>query len=134
MDVLAGAGKCPVRAANSNGMNANEKKMKVLADALEILAGVLRDVASSSIPASPEAAAAGLPDEGMKYARAATLAKRYDYANEQGIIPILKRGVEEKAIRKLGGPGPNGERGPVAVFRVEDVDAYMEKTRGGRKA
>lgn len=36
--------------------------MSTLADTLEAIAGVLRELASAPVPASPEAAAAGLPD------------------------------------------------------------------------
>lgn len=45
--------------------------MTTLADALEVIAGVLRELASSPVPASPEAAAAGLPDSDEAQAIAA---------------------------------------------------------------
>jgi len=113
-------------------MNKNKTTMTTLADALESLAGVLRELESAPPPpSSPESASVGLPDSvGVKYARVATLARRYDFTTVQGILPILKKGVDEGAIRKLGGRGANGERGAVALFNVEDVDAYFEKIRG----
>lgn len=52
-------------------MNTNSKTMSALADALEVIAGVLRGIASSPVPASPEAAAAGLPDSDEAQAIAA---------------------------------------------------------------
>lgn len=112
----------------------NEKTLKSLADALETIAKVLKEVASSPVPSSPEAAASGLPhgDE-MKWARASTLARRYDFTSEQGIIPILQRGVQVGDINRLGGPKSDGTRGPVMVFNVSDVDAYMLKTRGWKR-
>lgn len=107
--------------------------MKSLADALEILAGVLRDVASSPVPVSPEAAAVGLPDVSMKYARASTLAKMYDMC-PRNMDYILARGVMAGKIRKLGGKNPDGTRGEVTTYHVADVEAYMIETRGGREA
>lgn len=115
-------------------MNVHEKTLKSLADALETIAKVLKEIASSPVPSSPEAAASGLPDGSeMEWARASTLARRYDFANEKGIIPILYRGVKEKAIKKLGGQNPDGTRGAVTVFNVSDVAAYMWKTRGEKE-
>lgn len=109
--------------------------MTSLASALETLAGVLRELDSTPPPRSPESAAVGLSvHEETKYARLATLARRYDFKTVQGIIPVLERGVREGAIRKLGGPSPDGKRGAVARFHVGDVDAYFEKIRGGHAA
>lgn len=45
--------------------------MATLADALEAIAGALRALANSTIPSSPEAAAAGLPDSDEAQAIAA---------------------------------------------------------------
>ena len=43
-------------------MSTNEKTLKSLADALETIARVLNEAASSPAPSSPEAASVGLPD------------------------------------------------------------------------
>ena len=52
-------------------MSTNEKTLKSLAEALETIARVLKEAASSPVPSSPEAASVGLPDSDEAQAIAA---------------------------------------------------------------
>lgn len=105
-------GETSIRAANFNNAM-NEKKIMSLADALEVIAGVLREIASSPVPASPEAAAAGLPDSDEAQAIAAFRGKvvvtldDVRYMTGWGRDRILAL-IQEGSIEALPGTGSAG--------------------------
>ncbi len=112
-----------------------KRALDAQADTIKTLSQALDELTKNPALESPEKAPTHSSDaEEMKYARASTLAKRFNFKTEQGIIPILQRGVKEGAIKKLGGPGNSKNRGAITTFLVSDVDAYMEKTRGIQKS
>ncbi|GLU92043.1 hypothetical protein Amuc01_04870 [Akkermansia muciniphila] len=112
-----------------------KRALDAQADTIKTLSQALDELTKNPALESPEKDPAHSSDaEEVKYARASTLAKRFNFKTEQGIIPILQRGVKEGAIKKLGGPGNSKNRGAITTFLVSDVDAYMEKTRGVQKS
>lgn len=108
-----------------------KRALDAQADTIKTLSQALDELARNPDLESPEKDPAPSSDaDGVKYARVSTLAKRFNFKTEQGIIPILQRGVREGAIKKLGGK----KSGMITTFLVSDVDAYMEKTRDIQKS
>ena len=75
-------------------MNGNEKTIASLADALEVLSGVLRELADTPVPSSAEASSVGMNNfvPVDEFGSAKDCAERFHYS-VSGITPYLSEGV-----------------------------------------
>lgn len=94
-------------------MNPSRKTMSTLAETLEAIAGVLRELASAPVPASPEAAAAGLPDSDEAQAIAAFRGKVVVTLDDVRFMTGWGRDrilalIQEGSIETLPGTGSAG--------------------------
>lgn len=94
-------------------MTPNRKTMSTLADTLEAIAGILRELASAPVPASPEAAAAGLPDSDEAQAIAAFRGKVVVTLDDVRFMTGWGRDrilalIQEGSIEALPGTGSAG--------------------------
>ena len=100
-------------------MSENKTTMTTLATALETLAGVLREMATT--PAKPESSSVSRSKAiGKKYAKSSTLAPYYDVSTRQMDNILARAG---KNIRRLEGVG----RG--TLYNVEDVEKHINNNR-----
>lgn len=95
--------------------------MTTLATALETLAGVLRELATTPVPSTPESSSVSLVGASeKKYAKSSTLATYYDISSRQMDNILARAG---KNIRRLEGVG----RG--TLYNVEDVEKHINNKR-----
>ena len=117
-------------------MSTNEKTLKSLAEALETIARVLKEAASSPVPSSPEAAGVGLlPDSDEAQAIAAFRGKvvvtldDVRFMTGWGRERILAL-VQDGSIQALPGTGSAGcpyEFPALSVWRYIHQQDYMQK-------
>lgn len=102
-------------------MSENKTTMTTLATALETLAGVLRELATTPVPSTPESSSVSLVGASeKKYARSSTLAI-YDDISSRQMDNILARAG--KNIRRLEGVGKG------TLYNMEDVEKYLTNNR-----
>lgn len=102
-------------------MSENKTTMTTLATALETLAGVLRELATTPVPSTPESSSVSRSKAiEKKYAKSSTLAPYYDLSTRQMDYILARAG---KNIRRLEGVG----RG--TLYNTEDVEKYLTNNR-----
>lgn len=106
-------------------MNANEKTLKSLADALETIARVLKEASSSPVPSSPEAASVGMCCTVDEYGSARDVAERFHYS-VSGIAPYLQKGAEAGRITRLAPVLNDGGRCGEYRFNMREVEEYLK--------
>lgn len=124
---MAGAGNTrPGGHFDKPNMSANEKTLKSLADALETIAKVLKEAASSPVPSSPEAASVGMCCTVDEYGSVKDVAARFHYS-VSGITPYLEKGVREGAIKRFGGQLQPGGRRSDYRYNMRQVEQFLLK-------
>ncbi len=99
----------------------NNTTMTTLATALETLSGVLRELAATPVPSTPESSSISIFGAiEKKYARSSTLATYYDISSRQMDNILARAG---KNIRRLEGVGKG------ILYNMEDVEKYLTNNR-----
>ena len=93
-------------------MNGNEKTIASLADALEVLSGVLRELADTPVPSSAEVGSAK------------DCAERFHYS-VSGITPYLSEGVRLGKITKMTPMNNQRGRKGEARFNMREVRDFL---------
>lgn len=102
-------------------MSENDTTMTTLATALETLAGVLRELASTPVPSMPESSSVSIFGAiEKKYAKSSTLANYYDISSRQMDNILARAG---KNVRRLEGVGKG------TLYNMEDVEKYLTNKR-----
>lgn len=95
--------------------------MTTLATALETLAGVLRELATTPVPSTPKSSSVSRSKAiEKKYAKSSTLANYYDISSRQMDNILARAG---KNIRRLEGIGKG------TLYNMEDVEKHINNNR-----
>ncbi|WP_455564344.1 hypothetical protein [Akkermansia massiliensis] len=110
----------------TKAMNGNGKTIASLADALEVLSGVLRELATTPIPPSAEAASVGMNNfvPVDEFGSAKDCAERFHYS-VSGITPYLVEGVRLGKITKMTPMNSQRGRKGEARFNMREVRDFL---------
>ena len=106
-------------------MSNNTTTMTSLADALEVLSGILRELAVTPVPSSPEKSSVGMTCSVDEYGSVRDIAERFHYSIS-GITPYLCEGVQSEKITKLAPALNQGGRNGEARYNMREVENYLK--------
>lgn len=115
-------------------MNGNEKTITSLADALEVLSGVLRELATTPIPSSAEIASIGINEfvPVDEFGGVKDCAERFHYS-VSGITPYLVEGVRVGKITKLTPVNNQRGRRGEARYNMREVRDFLASSSSNSK-
>lgn len=107
-------------------MNGNGKTIASLADALEVLSGVLRELADAPVPSSAEASSVGMNNfvPVDEFGSVKDCAERFHYS-VSGITPYLSEGVRLGKITKMTPMNNQRGRKGEARFNMREVRDFL---------
>lgn len=110
----------------TKAMNGNGKTIASLADALEVLSGVLRELAITPIPSSAETASVGMNNfvPVDEFGSVKDCAERFHYS-VSGITPYLSEGVRLGKITKMTPMNNQRGRKGEARFNMREVRDFL---------
>lgn len=115
-------------------MNGNGKTITSLADVLEVLSGVLRELATTPVPSSAETASVGMNNfvPVDEFGSVKDCAERFHYSIS-GITPYLSEGVRLGKITKITPVNNQRGRKGEARFNMREVRDYLANSSSNSK-